>query len=128
MPHQNGPDDDAPQPNAGAELQRLVDRAAQRQFDQEAGRKIHHRLRQRDPHHGALDPAIKSVADDVARIAVIGHRAVQIGIFDKQPADIGPEQIDQRAVRIGPIVGAVMVQAMGRHPARRRILQRSRPR
>ena len=48
---------------------------------------------------------------------------MQVGIFDKQPADIRPEQTDQRTVRVGPVIGAVMVQPMGGHPPGGRILE-----
>jgi hypothetical protein len=104
-------------------LKRLVDGVAQGYPDQEARREIRQRLRQRNPHHVALDPSIEFVADDVARIAIVRRRPVQVGIFDKQPADICPEQTDQWTVRIGPLIGAVMVQAMGGHPPGGRILE-----
>ncbi|OIQ64676.1 hypothetical protein GALL_537720 [mine drainage metagenome] len=122
MPDQNGSDDDAPEPDAHAELNRLGGRAAERPFNQETSGQIRHRLGQRDPHHGALDPPIEPVADDVARIPVISHVTAEVGIFQKQPAHVRPEQVDQRRVRVGSLIRTVMVHTMRRHPSGGRVL------
>src|SRR3984885_1013706 len=122
VPDDDRANDDAPQPYAGAELNRRHDVAAYRERDQEADAIIDQGLRERDPHDMALDEAVEAVAQDIARITVVGALAAEISVLQKQPAHVRPEEVDQRAVRIGALVGTMVMHAMGRHPPRRRIL------
>src|SRR4029077_16395927 len=94
-----------------------------RERDQEAEAIIDQGLGERDPHDMALDETVEAVAKDIARITVVGGLTAEVGVFQKQPAHMRPEKIDQRAVRIGAFIGTMMMHAMGRNPARRRILQ-----
>src|SRR5579871_3519916 len=123
VPDDDGTDSDAPQPDAGCELHGLDRRIAKRKRDQKPGGEIQHRLRERHPDDITLDEAIESVAQDVARITLVADLAAEVGVLQEQPADMRPEQIDQRSVRVGAFVRTMMMHAMRRDPARRRILQ-----
>src|SRR5579863_8802113 len=122
VPDDDGADYDAPQPDAGGELQRFPRRIAQCECDQKTGDEIQPRLRERHPDDVALDETIEAVAQDVARIAVVADLTAEVGVFQKQPAHMRPEYADQRAMRIATSVGAMVMQAVGGDPARRRIL------
>src|SRR3974390_2095892 len=80
VPDKNGSDDDSPEPYARAELRGLHNGSAEREPDQKHRRVVNYRLRKGDPHHITFDPAVKPVANDVARVAVVGHVAAKIGV------------------------------------------------
>src|SRR5581483_224289 len=85
-------------------------------------REIDDRLRECDPHDVAFDKAVESVANDISRITVVSDMALKVGILQKQPTHVRPEQVDERTVRVWPLIRPVMMHAMGGNPPRRRIL------
>ena len=71
----------------------------------------------------ALEPLVEAVAQEVAGVALVDAEPVQLAVLDQDPAHVAPEEIDQRAVRVGLLVGVLVVPAMDGDPARRRVLQ-----
>ena len=76
-----------------------------------------------DVHQVPLQPHVERIAQDVAGVLVIRLGFGRLAILDEQPADVAPEPIDHRRVRIGFMVGVLMMQPMHEHPPRGRLLQ-----
>ena len=123
MPDENCAHKHAPDQNAEPELHGLHRRAAHRQFREEAEAEKHDPLNENDLELKpvAFERDIERIAQDVLGVALIDAKAVQLGILDDQPADMTPEEIHQGAVRIRLLVGMLMMAAVHRDPARRRI-------
>ena len=72
-----------------------------------------------------MQPHVESILEDVPRIFLIRAHRVEIAVLDDQPPHVPPEEADQRAVRIRPLVGVLMMHPMDCNPASWRALQRA---
>src|SRR5436190_15336335 len=75
------------------------------------------------PHHSAFEAQVKRIAENIAGIMFVKRNGAQIAIFDHQPAEMSPYRRDQGTMRVGLLVGVLMMLAVYRHPSRGRILQ-----
>src|SRR5262249_10186912 len=71
----------------------------------------------------ALEPPIKGIFKNVGGIALIKPNTFQITVLNQQPAKMRPKRRHQRAVRIGGLVGKLVMLSTAGHPPRGRILQ-----
>ena len=123
VPNQNGSNYCTPKPDTGAKLNGFPRCSHQSQTCQKADSKIPEPGSQNNPHEGTLEPSIKSIANDVARISIVCNHPVQVGVLDKQPSHVRPKQTDQGTVWVGTLIGAVVMHAMNCDPPRRRIFK-----
>ncbi len=71
----------------------------------------------------ALERDVEAIAQNVLGVALIDAEPRQLGLVHQDPADVAPEETGERAVRIGLLVGELMMAAVDRDPARRGLLQ-----
>src|SRR5262245_30447036 len=125
MPDHDGAYEDAPNQQAQAELNGLQRGLAEEERGAEAAKKEHSPGNQDDPQlpEVALEPFVEGLAQEVPRISFVASESVELAVLDHDPAHVRPEEIDQRTVRVGLLVGVLVVPAMDRDPACRGVLQ-----
>ena len=74
-------------------------------------------------HQVAFEPHVERVAENVAGIFVIRFGAGRFAILDEQPTDVAPEPAHLRRMRIGLMVGVLVMQPMDDNPPGGRLLQ-----
>lgn len=75
------------------------------------------------PGMAAMEPHVEPVLEHVLRVFLERAQRVQLGVLDDQPAQMPPEEADQGAVRIGPLVGMLVMHPVDRDPSARRTLE-----
>src|ERR671925_368572 len=125
MPDDNGPHEYAPNQQARAELHRFHRRPAEKQLGKTSTEKEHGPGNENDLRlpEVALKIPIETLAQKVSRITLVNDAPVQFPVLDQDPAHVTPEKVDQRAMGVRLLVGVLMMAAMNRDPARRRVLQ-----
>ena len=73
--------------------------------------------------HVALEAHVERIAQDVARVAIVGAGRARARVLDEQPAHVPPQEVHQRRMRVGLLVGVLMMNPMRDDPAGRRVLQ-----
>src|SRR5215470_254111 len=129
MPDRDGAYEHTPDEKAQAELNGLHRGAPDHQRGSEAAEEEHRPGYQDDPQlpQVALEPLVEWIAQNVACVALVDPQPIEVAVFDDDPAHVAPEEIDQRAVWVGLLVGVLVVAAVDRNPARRSVLQAAKP-
>jgi hypothetical protein len=127
MPGEHRTDEDAPHDQTQPKLHPGHRRAASRPAGNEADHieKQHAAEINPQPISIAFQLHVERVAQQVARESLIVVDVEEVAVLDHQPTAVAPEEVHQRAVRIGLLVGMLVVNSMHRHPTRRSILQRA---
>ena len=71
----------------------------------------------------SLQSHVEPIAEYVSGVFVIRFGRSRVAVFDEQPTNVAPERAHLRRVRIGLMIGMLMVDAMHDHPPGGRLLQ-----
>jgi hypothetical protein len=116
------PDDDRAEEDPPDEQREAELEAADREPDgeeEERVRAVDHEHEPRD----LLEPHVERILEDVARVALHRRAAPRLGVTEEEPADVRPEEGDERAVRVLLLVGVPVVVAVDGHPLAGRVLE-----
>src|SRR5262249_51819364 len=64
-----------------------------------------------------------ALAENVLGEVLVQLHALEVGVATHQPVHVAPEEADERAVRVGLLVGVLVMPAIDSDPAGRRVLQ-----
>jgi hypothetical protein len=73
-----------------------------------------------------IQPAVEGLAGEIGRVAGHERRVVVVRVAEDNPADVRPERVDARRMRIERFVRVLMVLPMDGHPEDRSALERQR--
>jgi len=125
VPDEDGADEDAPDERDRAYLERTGPRAGGQEADEQPAGKINEGMEPIDPEPReiALEAEIEGIAEDVAGVLLEKAEAAMAAMENEDPADVGPEEVDEGRMGVGLAIGMAMVQAMDGHPAGRGVLE-----
>src|SRR3954469_6027594 len=70
-----------------------------------------------------LEPHVERIAEDIAGILVVGFGGRSVAVLDEEPSNVAPKCADARRMRVGLMVGMLMMQPMNDDPPCGRLLQ-----
>ncbi len=125
MPSEHGAHQAAPDEEAQAELERPHSGPRRHPAGHRADDRIHEEVSQID--RGAqirlLQSHVERVLKNVIRIFLHRSDGSGRGVLIEQPVEMTPQEVDERAVRVGLLVGKDVMHPMHGHPLGRGILQ-----
>src|SRR3954465_12425465 len=63
-----------------------------------------------------LEPHVERIAEDIAGILVVGFGGRGMAVLDEEPTNVAPKCADPRRMRVGLMVGMLMMQPMNDDP------------
>ena len=118
MPSVNRPHDDRPQEKTGSKMYRPPGSASQNDNPNPIARKIRVERHIPIPNSGRVAATCNNVAHQVTDITIVRGRRAQVPVVHEHPTHVGPIPADVWCVRIGLVVGMLVMDTMDEHPAR----------